>query len=102
MIIVTSLIWAVIFLVHYVQINHHLLDPFHSITLEIQLLKFILVFLLISVLFHYFKIRIDFGTGILTLLLTYDFVMIYESLLKNRIKFLQRYKRNPIGKGTFS
>jgi CHASE2 domain-containing sensor protein len=71
-------------------IYHHFKDPFHGITRGIQLLEFVLVFLLISILFHYFKIRIDFDTGILTLLLTYDFVMIYESLLKNRFKILQK------------
>lgn len=65
-------------------------EPFHGITRGVQIVEFLLVFLLIAVLFHYFKIRIDFDTGILTLVLTYDFVMIYESWLKNKFKALQR------------
>jgi CHASE2 domain-containing sensor protein len=65
-------------------------EPFHGITRGIQIVEFILVFLLISVLFHYFDIRLDFGTGIFALVLIYDFVMIYESLIKNKIKWLQR------------
>ena len=65
-------------------------EPFHSITRAIQIMEFVLVFLLISVLFHYFKIRIDFGRGILALLLIYDFIMIYESFFKKKIKVLQR------------
>ena len=65
-------------------------EPFHGITRAIQIIEFILVFLLISILFHYFKFRIEFSTGILTLVLAYDFVMIYESLIKKRIRFLQK------------
>ncbi len=65
-------------------------EPFHGITRALQILEFILIFLLISILFHYFKIRIDFEKGILTLLLSYDFIMIYESFVKNRFKILQR------------
>ena len=66
-------------------------EPFHSITRGVQIIEFVLVFLLISILFHYFKIRIDFDRGILALLLVYDFVMIYESFLKKKIKALQRF-----------
>lgn len=65
-------------------------EPFHGVTRGIQIIEFILVFLLISVLFHYFDIRLDFGTGIFALVLIYDFVMIYESLIKNRLTWLQR------------
>jgi len=66
-------------------------EPFHFITRGIQILEFVLVFLLISILFYYFKILIDFDKGILALLLIYDFVMIYESFLKKKIKILQRF-----------
>lgn len=65
-------------------------EPFHGITRGLQIVEFILVFLLISVLFHYFDIRLDFATGIFALVLIYDFVMIYESLIVNRFKWLQR------------
>ncbi len=64
-------------------------EPFHGITRALQIFEFILVFLLISVLFHYFNIRIAFDTGILALVLTYDFVMIYESMIRKRLPFLK-------------
>ena len=66
-------------------------ELFHGIARGIQILEFVLAFLLISILFYYFKIRIDFDRGILALLLIYDFVMIYESFLKKKIKVLQRF-----------
>lgn len=66
-------------------------ESFHGIARGVQIIEFVLVFLLISILFHYFKIRIDFDRGILALLLIYDFVMIYESFLKKKIKVLARF-----------
>jgi len=65
-------------------------EPFHGIARGVQIFEFVIVFLLIAVLFHYFKIRIDFDSGILALLLVYDFIMIYESFLKKKIPVLQR------------
>jgi|GEM_PF-605819 len=72
---------------------HH---SFHGITRGIQLLEFIAFFFLITLIFYYFRVKIDLSVGILAVLLAYDFIMIYESLVLPRAPFL----RDPSGTGT--
>lgn len=65
-------------------------QAFHGMTRILQMLEFVVIFFLIAVLFHYFRIKFDFGLGILALLLAYDIIMIYESLIRNRLPILRR------------
>ena len=76
-------------MIHWIYRHFHV--AFHPITRTIQLVEFMLLFFLTAVLFHYFLFRLDLGSGILGLALAYDFVMIYESLLK--IPMMRLYVR---------
>ncbi len=71
-------------------------EAFHGITRALQLVEFILLFFLIAVLFYYYRMKIDLGVGILAVVLAYDFIMIYESLIRPRIPFLQRIPEYPL------
>jgi CHASE2 domain-containing sensor protein len=64
-------------------------DQFHGITRLLQIAEFLIIFFLIAFLFYFFRIQLDFASGILALVLAYDFVMIYESFIRKRIKYLQ-------------
>lgn len=67
-------------MIHWIYRRFHV--AFHPITRTIQLLEFSILFFMTAYLFHYFQFRVDLGAGILGLALAYDFVMIYESLLR--------------------
>lgn len=67
-------------MIHWIYRRFHV--AFHPITRTIQLLEFSILFFMTAYLFHYFQFRVDLGSGILGLALAYDFVMIYESLLR--------------------
>lgn len=70
----------------YIHVNH----TFHGVTRLIQMIELVGIFFLIALFFYYFRIQVNLSHGILAMLLSYDFIMIYESLLKPKIKFLQK------------
>jgi CHASE2 domain-containing sensor protein len=76
-----------VLLFHWVYIN--VPQTFHGITRFIQLVELVGVFFFIALFFYYFRVQINFSHGILAMLLSYDFIMIYESLIKKKIKILQ-------------
>ena len=82
--------YANVFFIHGIYASFH--PAFHGITRSLQLVECMVIFFLIGLLFYYFRIQIDFGTGILALLLAYDIIMIYESFFLKKLKFLQRIK----------
>jgi len=84
--------YANVFFIHGIYASFH--PAFHGITRSLQLVECMLLFFLIGLLFYYFRIQIDFGTGILALLLAYDIIMIYESFFLKKLPFLQRIKDN--------
>ncbi|MEO0341722.1 MAG: CHASE2 domain-containing protein, partial [Bacteroidota bacterium] len=77
-----------VLLIHWIYKKFH--ETFHGITRALQVIEFMLLFLLIALLFYYFRLKLEFQVGILALVLAYDIIMIYESLIKNRIPFLAR------------
>lgn len=77
-----------VLLIHWIYDDFN--EVFHGITRALQLVEFIFLFFLISALFYQFRLRLDFGVGILALLLAYDIIMIYESLIRKRIPALDR------------
>ena len=77
-----------VLLIHWIYKKFH--EVFHGITRALQVVEFMLLFLLIALLFYKFRLRLDFGVGILALVLAYDIIMIYENLIKNRIPFLAK------------
>ncbi|MEQ8706024.1 MAG: CHASE2 domain-containing protein [Phaeodactylibacter sp.] len=77
-----------VLLIHWVYDDFN--EVFHGITRGLQLLEFILLFFLIALLFYLFRINLDFGAGILALLLAYDIIMIYENLVRKRLPWLDR------------
>lgn len=81
-----------VLLIHWIYVHFH--EAFHGITRGLQVVEFILLFLIIALLFYYFRIRLDFKLGILALLLAYDIIMIYESLIKKKVPFLAKIPKN--------
>ncbi|MBX2877879.1 MAG: CHASE2 domain-containing protein [Saprospiraceae bacterium] len=79
-----------VFFIHEIYEKFH--PAFHGITRSLQLIECMVLFFLLGILFYYFRLQIDFGIGILALLLAYDIIMIYESLLLKKIPFLQKIK----------
>ena len=77
-----------VLLIHWVYDDFN--EVFHGITRGVQIVEFILLFFLISFLFYKFRLKLDFGLGILGLLLAYDIIMIYESLIRKRIPAIDR------------
>lgn len=75
-------------LIHWIYKKFH--EAFHGITRALQLVEFLVLFLIVAYLFYAYQIRIDFSLGILSVLLAYDVIMIYESLIKKKIPMLQR------------
>lgn len=84
--------YANVFFIHGIYASFH--PAFHGITRSLQLIECMLLFFLLGILFYYFRLQVDFGVGILALLLAYDMIMIYESLILKKVPFLQRIKDN--------
>ena len=77
-----------VILIHWIY--HHFHEAFHGITRVLQIAEFIILFLVIALLFYYFRLRLNFSLGIFALLIAYDIIMIYESLIKKRIPILAK------------
>ncbi|MCP9236630.1 CHASE2 domain-containing protein [Lewinella sp. JB7] len=69
-------------------IYHRLPDSYHGVTRIMQLVELFCFFFLVALLFYHFRLKIDFSTGFLALVLAYDIVMIYESFIRKRIPLL--------------
>ena len=80
--------YANVYFIH--RMYHALPDHFHGVTRILQLVELFTFFFLVAVLFYHFRLKIDFTVGFFALLLAYDIVMIYESLLRKRIPYLAR------------
>lgn len=80
--------YANVLIFHWIYVHVH--QAFHGVTRVVQLVELVAIFFVIALLFYYFRIQINFSHGILAMLLSYDFIMIYESLIKERIKILQK------------
>lgn len=74
--------------IHWVYTNFN--EVFHGITRILQLIEFVAIFFLMAWLFHFFRVKFDFGLGILAMVLAYDFVMIYESLIRKNLPILEK------------
>ncbi len=89
-----STLLAVIFcyfnvlLIHWMYNHFH--QAFHGITRALQIVEFLFLFLLIASLFYWFRLRLEFSLGILALLLAYDIIMIYESLIREKFPTIDR------------
>jgi CHASE2 domain-containing sensor protein len=68
----------------------HVHQAFHGITRLVQLLELVSIFFIIALFFHQFRVQITLSHGILAMLLSYDVIMIYESLIRKRIKILNK------------
>ncbi len=77
-----------VLIIHWIYFNFH--EAFHGITRALQIIEFILLFFIIALLFYHFRLKLEFRLGILALLLAYDIIMIYESLIKRRIPLFNR------------
>ena len=73
------------------RIYFQLPDTFHGLTRLVQIGEFLLIFFLIALLFYSFQVKIEFSRGILSMALAYDFVMIYESFIRKKVKHLQTF-----------
>ena len=77
-----------VLLIHWMYNHFH--QAFHGITRALQLVEFLFLFLFIAALFYLFRLRLEFSLGILALLLAYDIIMIYESLIREKFPILNR------------
>jgi CHASE2 domain-containing sensor protein len=77
-----------VILIHWVYVKFH--EAFHGITRALQLVEFLLLFFIVAYVFYAYRLSIDFSLGILSVLLAYDVIMIYESLIKKNIPILQK------------
>ncbi len=80
--------YANVIVIHWVYRRFN--EAFHGITRVLQLIEFVALFFLIALLFQFFRVKFDFAFGILALVLAYDFVMIYENLIRKKVPFIQR------------
>ncbi len=79
-----------VILIHWIY--SHFNEAFHGITRVLQLIEFVLIFFIIAWMFHFFRVKVDFGLGILAMVLAYDFVMIYESLIRKKVPVLEKLR----------
>jgi len=77
-----------VLLFHWIYL--HVRSTFHGITRLIQLFELAAIFFLIALFFYYFRIQVNLSHGILAMLLSYDFIMVYEDLIRQKIKILQK------------
>jgi len=84
----------------YYQIFRRVSLPFQFITRFLQLGEIILLFFIVALLFHYFRIKMDVAYWITGLLLTFDAVKFYDNGIRKRSKLLSSipYELPPIAK----
>ncbi len=72
------------------QIFRRVSIPFQFITRFLQLGEIILLFFIVALLFHYYRIKMDVAYWITALLLTFDAVKFYDNGVRKRITILSR------------
>jgi len=70
------------------QIFRRVSLPFQFITRFLQLGEIILLFFIVAILFHYYRIKMDMAYWISALLLTFDAVKFYDNGIRKRFKIL--------------
>lgn len=73
------------------KIYRNLSAIYHGVTRLMQVVEFMLIFVVVALLFYYFRIQVDFTNGILSMALAYDFVMVYEGVIKKRLPYFKNH-----------
>jgi hypothetical protein len=63
---------------------------YHFITRFLQLGEILILFFIVALLFHFYRIKLEAGYWITALLLTFDLVRFYDTGLRKRIPMLNR------------
>ena len=72
------------------QIYRRVSLPFQFVTRFLQLGEIILLFFIVALLFHFYRIKMDVAYWITALLLTFDAVKFYDNGIRKRVKLLER------------
>lgn len=72
------------------QIFRRVSLPYQFITRFLQLGEIVLLFFIVALLFHYYRIKMDVAYWITALLLTFDAVKFYDNGVRKRFAFLSR------------
>ena len=74
----------------YYQIFRRVSVPYQFITRFLQLGEIIILFFIVALLFHFYRIKMDVAYWITALLLTFDVVKFYDNVLRKRVPFISR------------
>ncbi|MBN8677507.1 MAG: CHASE2 domain-containing protein [Chitinophagales bacterium] len=74
----------------YYQIFRRVSVPYHFVTRFLQIGETVILFFLVALLFHFYRIKIDAGYWITALLLTFDAVKFYDNGIKKRIPLFNK------------
>lgn len=72
------------------QIFRRVSLTYHFITRFLQLGEILILFFIVALLFHFYRIKLEAGYWITALLLTFDVVRFYDTGLRRRIPMLSR------------
>ena len=72
------------------QIFRRVSLPYQFITRFLQLGEIIILFFIVAVLFHFYRIKMDVAYWITALLLTFDAVKFYDNIIRKRFSLLSR------------
>lgn len=70
------------------QIFRRVSQPYHFITRFLQLGEIIILFFIVALLFHVFRIKMDVGYWIAALALAFDAIKFYDNVIRKRIPLL--------------
>lgn len=84
----------------YYQIFRRVSIQYHFVTRFLQIGETIILFFLVALLFHFYRIKIEAGYWITALLLTFDAVKVYDNGIKKRFAILGKipYELPPMQK----
>lgn len=74
----------------YYQIFRRVSIQYHFLTRFLQIGETIILFFLVALLFHFYRIKIEAGYWITALLLTFDAVKVYDNGIKKRFTLFNR------------
>ncbi len=74
----------------YYQIFRRVSIQYHFLTRFLQIGETIILFFLVALLFHFYRLKIEAGYWITALLLTFDAVKVYDNGIKNRVALLNK------------
>lgn len=72
------------------QIFRRVSLPFQFVTRFLQLAEIILLFFIVALLFHFYRLKMDVAYWITALLLTFDAVKFYDNGIRKRVPLLSR------------